>query len=581
MDQLKDYFAVAVKYGFWIGCGVVFLGSMIFWYLSTSTLATEAERQTTSIKGSISTVSQIQSELSIHPNAKSHAEMQKLIEDRQDQVLQSWETLFDRQSEILVWPEDVLTKKFVDQYRKKIPIEYYVEYPTPEADALTTSMRSTYAKHIKNELPDIAKIAGAKWTAEFEASNSGGEMFGNSRGRIDPELLEERILGIRQGPLVVWTQQSQANLLSDLFPWRAAGLPNTLEIYYSQENLWVLRQLLQIIGDVNGAAKQPYQAKIHEINGIKIGSSVVYGAGQISAPGSHTTSGGMGGMDMGMGGMDMDMGMDDMGMDDFGMGMGNEMVSPDPAEFRYVSEGLEKIAAVDLRSALKDIKPENVALAIAKRLPVMMSLKMNQRAIPELLAACGSANLMVKVRQTRIMPKGKVSSAASGGDMGYGGGMDEMDSGMGEMDSGMGGGGMGRSMVGKDQPIDEFPLDMQVEIYGLIYIYNPPDLDKLAIEQITEETVEQAVQDLSGESKDPTPPVPAPAKPPAAGAPGDAVLPMPGASPTPEATPVPATPTPAGGPATPANPGAVPTDSPPPVAVPLTTSPPAAPVPTG
>ncbi|KAA1261632.1 hypothetical protein LF1_41870 [Rubripirellula obstinata] len=581
MDQLKEYFAVAVKYGFWIGCGTVFLLSLVFWYLSTSTLATEAEKQTSSIKASISTVSQIQSELSMHPNAQSHAEMQKLIEDRQNQVLESWETLFERQSEILVWPEDVLTKKFVDQYRNKIPIEYYVEYPTPEADSLTTSMRSTYAKHIKNELPDLAEIAGAEWTANFDTSSNNAGMMGGGMGvarrNIDPNLREEAILGLRQGPLVVWTQQSQANLLTDLFPWRQAGLPNTLEIYYSQENLWVLRQLLEIIGKVNGPAKQPYQAKIHEINGIKIGSSVVFGAGQISAPGSSRVSTGMG-MGMGM----SDMGMDDMGMDDFGMGMGmgEEDESPDPAEFRYVSESLEKIAAVDLRSALKDIKPQNVALAIAKRLPVMMSLKMNQRAIPELLAACGSAKLMVKVRQTRIMPKGKVSTASSGGGGGGGMGMDmgmddlEMEDGMG-MGMGMGGSSMGRGMTGNDQPIDEFPLDMQVEIYGLIYIYNPPDLDKLAIEQINEETVEQAVQDLSGEVKEPVQPAAPAVDPPAAGG-DDAVLP------TPDPATVPATPpAPGGQPAeVPADPASVPTEAPAPAA-PVTSLPPSNLTPTG
>ena len=78
-----------------------------------------------------------------------------------------------------------------------------------------------------------------------------------------------------------------------------------------------------------------------------------------------------------------------------------------------------------------------------------MSLKMNQRAIPELLAACGSANLMIKVRQTRIMPKGQISRSSGGGEN-Y-----EMD------DNEMGGSNR------KDGPIDEFPLDMQVEIYGL------------------------------------------------------------------------------------------------------------------
>jgi hypothetical protein len=554
MDQLKDIFAKAMKHGFWIGSAVVFLCSLGFWYLSTSKLADESEKQTSSIKSSIMTVSNIQAELSTHPNEISHARMQELIKDRQNQVLESWETLFERQREILVWPEEELTKRFVDQFRDKIPIEVYVPFPTPESDELTTSMRSTYAKHIKDELPDLAEIAGTEWLAEFSTSNATGMMGrGGRTNRMTPEEL-----AMKEKPLVVWSEQSQASLLSDLFPWRQSGLPKTLDIYYSQENLWVLRQLLEIIGEVNGPAKQPYQAKIHEINSISIGSSVKFGAGSILPPGANSTTGiggGMGGMpSMGMGDMDMDM---DLGM---GMGMGGEEASPDPADLRYVSESLESITAADLRTALKDIKPQNVSLAIAKRLPVMMSLKMNQRAVPELLAACGSANLMVKVRQTRIMPKGKTTSpAGSGGGagMGMGMGMDDMDMGMDEEGlapgggMGMGGMGMGRGGMGRsgatDQPVDEFPLDMQVEIYGIIYIYNPPDLEKLAIEQITEETVDQAVQDLSGETKPDTnaaqPPAGVPGQPGAGQVPaaGDDTLPVPGVPPA-DAAPAPSDP---------------------------------------
>lgn len=543
MDQLKDIFAKAVKYGFWIGSAVVFLCSLGFWYLSTSKLADESEKQTAAIKSSIMTVSNIQDELLTHPNEASHAEMEELIKDRQNQVLESWKTLFERQREILVWPEEELTKRFVDQFRDKIPIEVYVPFPTPESDELTTSMRSTYAKHIKDGLPDIAAIAGTEWLAEFSTSNAAGMM---GRGGRSNRLTAEE-LAMKEKPLVVWSEQSQASLLSDLFPWRQSGLPTTLDIYYSQENLWVLRQLLEIIGEVNGPAKQPYQAKIHEINSISIGSSVKFGAGDILPPGANSSAGvgaRMGGMpSLGMDDMDMDLGM--------GMGMGGEEASPDPADLRYVSESLESISAADLRTALEDIKPQNVSLAIAKRLPVMMSLKMNQRAVPELLAACGSANLMVKVRQTRIMPKGKtVSTAGSGGGMGMGMGMDDMDLGMEEEGLGSGGGmgmggmgmgGMGRGGMARggaaDQPIDEFPLDMQVEIYGIIYIYNPPDLEKLAIKQITEETVDQAVRDLSGETKDKadaitTPPAAVPSQPgdpvPAA---GDDVLPVPAGPP--------------------------------------------------
>ncbi len=85
------------------------------------------------------------------------------------------------------------------------------------------------------------------------------------------------------GPLVVWDTGSQQKLLEDLFPWRGR-LPSTLDVLYSQENLWILRQMMYIIRDVNGDAVQKFQAKIHQINALQIGSKVKTTAGMISKP---------------------------------------------------------------------------------------------------------------------------------------------------------------------------------------------------------------------------------------------------------------------------------------------------------
>ena len=279
---------------------------------------------------------------------------------------------------------------------------------------------------------------------------------------------------------------------------------------------------------------------------------------------------GMGDMG-GMSGMDEGYMSEMMGEMSSNMG-GAAKVDPDPADSRYVSEALDPIEATALRSALENNKPSNVSLAIAKRLPVMMSLKMNQRAVPELLAACGSAKLMIDVRQTRILPKVASRSGgamASGGYGEMGGDSMEMDMNMGGGMGGMGGGmsgpmrGMGMSAAAK-KPVDEFPLDMQVDIHGLIYIYNPPDREKLGLEQITEDTVAEAVQQLSGEAKTvasgATPAVPAAAAP-------DNVLPTPGATTAPATTTDPGAATP---PATDPGAGGNPPVTTPPDAAPAT-----------
>ena len=46
-------------------------------------------------------------------------------------------------------------------------------------------------------------------------------------------------------------------------------------------------------------------------------------------------------------------------------------------------------------------------------------------------------------------------------------------------------GGGSRAAV---KPLDEFPLDVTVEVYGLIFLYNPPNLEALGVEEITAET---------------------------------------------------------------------------------------------
>ena len=43
------------------------------------------------------------------------AEMQRLIDARSDEVLNSWQMLYDRQRDILTWPVDELKQDFVDE----------------------------------------------------------------------------------------------------------------------------------------------------------------------------------------------------------------------------------------------------------------------------------------------------------------------------------------------------------------------------------------------------------------------------------------------------------------------------------
>lgn len=542
MSQLKAQLAVVLKYGFWIGTAVVLLVSVAMWYLSTDKLIAEYNSNESKIKSDVSTVSTIRGQLPSHPNELSHARMEALIADRQDEVLKSWKLLYERQRPILTWPKE-LNEDFRSEFEGKIPIEAFIEFSSDGPDPTEQTLRIQYSRYIKNVLPEIAEIAGAEWVADFESAAGmggmgmggmdmgGGMGMGMGMGGMGGGPMQATVSagGVKEGPLVEWSAASQSAVLQDLFPWRGRpDPPTTLEIYYSQENIWILKQLLGIVSDVNGGAQQRYQAKIREIKRLSIGRSVSFKAGMVDRPGMGAMGMGGMGMDMGMGmGMGMDMGM---GM---GMGMGGPGMSPipgmmtkrpDPAENRYVDAAKEPISASALRSALTSKQPSDVALAVAKRVPVMLSVKIDQRSIPKLLATCGSVPLMVEIQQVRVLPADASSNpmeGMAGGDMGMGMG-DSMDMGMGMGGMGMGTGGMGGAPT-QVAPVSEFPFDMTCEIYGLIYIYNPPEREKLGLEEIDADTELGDGPEIVKSEEPETPP----AAPPAQG--GD-VLPTPPAA---------------------------------------------------
>ena len=225
-----------------------------------------------------------------------------------------------------------------------------------------------------------------------------------------------------------------------------------------------------------------------------------------------------------------DLGSSGMGVPGMGMpGMGP--ASLDPAEGRYVDNQYQALRAQTLRDALRANTPADAFLVVAKRMPVRMRLVVDERKLPRLLAKLGNAMLPVEVRQVRVN-RAKDSGGGGAYDMnlggggygmmggspdmgsamgmppGYGPGMMGMTPGMGPSmapEGGMGMGyqppgmggpdysapgyGAGLSMPGQEQKLAERTAvsatsvhDVPVEIYGIIYIYNPVDEKKLGLD---------------------------------------------------------------------------------------------------
>ena len=136
---------------------------------------------------------------------------------------------------------------------------------------------------------------------------------------------------------------------------------------------------------------------------------------------------------------------------------------------------------------------------------------MDLTKLPDLLTACGNAKLPIEVLQVSI--NGSVGRSSAGG--GGGGAMDDGDSMaddmfgedmFGEED---GGAMMGEEMFGGSQTstaerllLTNFPYEEEVELYGIVYIYNPVNIEKLGI------TPEEPADNNGQPAVDDSPPAP-------------------------------------------------------------------------
>jgi len=297
-------------------------------------------------------------------------------------------------------------------------------------------------------------------------------------------------------------------------------LPTTLEVLYAQEDLWVLQSIMNIIKSANGDAETRHDAIIKELHFVRVGRSAMGLAGAISGVGQNSQGGvgggmpptgmpggggapsavgppggGAGGMPPGAsGGMPPGAGGGASPMPGLSGTEGGAGALTDLADGRYVDEQYQPLKAARLRGSLTSRDPQDALLAVAKRMPVRMRFKLDQRRLHRVLAECGNSRLPVEIRQVRInrpaaSGSGEGFNDMGGGMLGGGGAPPGVSSssppgvfggggeGMGGMFGGGGRQGAGNSVA--DASVDPNLID--VEVYGVVYIYNPVNKSQLGL----------------------------------------------------------------------------------------------------
>jgi hypothetical protein len=482
MEDLKKYLAILAKHSFWILTGLVLILSAVFFYLTKSSLDQSIEARKSTLKSTFEKIRGVEGKVSTHPNDHSHKEMEKLLNGLKGDVDQAWEFQYARQKEFLTWPSEAF---YLEKTRKVFeglsPFEGIVPFPIPTPapapmDAITRNDRTVYKNYIAPEFPNLARRIGSTWKFELDPSKvvnrPGAGKFGmGGAGDFSPDSDNRSGAMIPMDEtrdLVRWPVESQEALAAGVLPWfNRAEPPDIHEIYYAQEDIWILRGLMDIIAKTNAGSKENFQAIVKEIEWIVTGPRATRDAGTLWNTMIARNAGGSGGFGTGaFSGKATDGGGRSSGMGKFD----DSTVKVDSADGRYVDANLKPLTGAQLRSAIQAKTPD----AVAKRVQVRMRLKVDER-FGRLITECGNGKMMLEVLQVRYNTPSAMDSLSSGGS-GFGGG--------GRAGSGLKKGMASGEGVGQNEDLSGSSAsarnanansgEVSIEIYGLIYLFNPP-----------------------------------------------------------------------------------------------------------
>ncbi len=268
--------------------------------------------------------------------------------------------------------------------------------------------------------------------------------------------------------LVVWPEDRREAIIERYF---TDGTPSSLKVRLAQEDYWLFESLIGIINEVNGDATDSRKAPIKKIEALDVAQWAIAdaqdGKGALLSPsgsgdaaaGANTSLAAASTAAAPAAAAPAAGAAGDASNDDASLLAG-----------RYIDDKGQPLATGD---------PDNPyagPYAEFKQVFVHMKLIMDHRQVPALMAACGNAKLPVETRELRI--KMLEPQGAAGGNNAFFGGMGGRGMG-GRGMGGMGMGGMGMFAGNQEGDVETLTYDALVELSGVIYLYNVPDLAKL------------------------------------------------------------------------------------------------------
>ena len=266
------------KFIFWILSGLVTVTVTVMWFLAIGKLDEERVQQTNQLNSQFSAMDGIKTvNGNNHPNQQFKKGMEEIMTQVQADIYKTWDAKYLNQKTAFNWPtaEGELDQITANTFVPLTPIEMKVVASGVKVNAndetgveVNRIARTNYKDFLENYMPALASQVDAAW-GESQVKDDG---FGGGAGGAfggDPAGGDGTAVAVEEtaSRMVIWESNNQ-KALDARFTFTEP--PTTLEILYTQEDLWVLQQWLAIIKDLNKEAETAYNAKITEIIGIDL-----------------------------------------------------------------------------------------------------------------------------------------------------------------------------------------------------------------------------------------------------------------------------------------------------------------------
>jgi len=522
---------VLKKHLFWICTPLGLVVAVLAGIMAIGSIADDLDKQKKQLDGQKETMGRLRGEAPNHPNQGTIDAVEEERKKLERNVFTAWQVLEKDQKDGNRWTglatratQEIERKKFLDPL-EGATLDNYLAFAKAEINKL-----------VDNSNIRRVKLYNAQWQSLepdelVDTTGSGGGRFGGgrsmgdmSRGQSNTSSSQSSVVpagAVYWGGLVVWDQPTLDITMTN---WQQRPFP--FEVWLTQEDIWVYQALLWVVRESNKDAEpgrfrvnttgtagrmnpatmnsammnvstRPLNLEnsvVKQIIDIAIGQQA---AQQLYTQSSRRISSGLGSMGMdgdlgSSGGFGSGFGGGGFGRGGFGSGMGDSG-GFGGGGFMDSAAAAEALRSQALGGRYVDatgaplMEAEEALAGQFRRMPVYLNILADQRYISDILVSCANCPMPIDLLWVTINPDAthdiafasSTSSTGMGGDSG-GFGRSSMSSGR----SSRGGDGMGRSS-GRSYGgsgttnVDFGPHAVQIEIYGCINIFSPPDLKKI------------------------------------------------------------------------------------------------------